>query len=164
MSMQKVQEFHEAFGCGVNAAPTVLDVGMGGTAPLNTVADEMGKLAGYLKWNAKTANFSNRSEEGLALIRAQLMVEELGEVIREMANAGDLATILHELTDLEYVVKGTFLSYGLQEVRPAAFLRVHAANMSKLDKDGKPIIDPSGRTVKSKFFQPADLTDLINGN
>ena len=66
---------------------------------------------------------------------------------------------LKELADLVYVCyqyaenMGWFLDEALD--------RVHKSNMSKLDKDGKPIYREDGKVLKGPNYQPPDLTDLI---
>lgn len=159
--MDRVREFHEAFDCGLSDRPRILDVGIDGTVSLNTAADKLDWAAKYLKIQAKRANENGREEEGLALIRGQIMIEELEEVLREMANAGDLSTILAELTDLDYVVKGTFLAYGLQDLKESAMDEIHRANMSKLFPDGKPRLDESGRVMKPEGFIKANIRKLF---
>lgn len=43
----------------------------------------------------------------------------------------------------------------------AAFLRVHASNMSKLGEDGKPIRRSDGKIQKGPNYKPANLLDLV---
>lgn len=67
--------------------------------------------------------------------------------------------ILDALCDMMYVVIGTGLALGfdLEE----AFNRVHASNMTKLGKDGKPVYDGNGKVMKGPDFKKPDLEDLI---
>ena len=66
---------------------------------------------------------------------------------------------LKELADLVYVCyqyaenMGWFLDEALD--------RVHASNMSKLCKDGKPIYRDDGKVLKGPDYEPPTLTDLI---
>ena len=66
---------------------------------------------------------------------------------------------LKELADLVYVCyqyaenMGWFLDEALN--------RVHLSNMSKLDKDGKPIYREDGKVLKGPDYKPPDLSDLI---
>lgn len=53
-------------------------------------------------------------EPGQRLVRAQLMLEELAEVTEAAAN-GDLLATLCEALDLQYVVDGTFVVYGIDQ-------------------------------------------------
>ena len=66
---------------------------------------------------------------------------------------------LKELADLVYVCyqyaenMGWFLDEALD--------RVHASNMSKLGKDGKPIYRDDGKVLKGPDYEPPTLMDLI---
>jgi len=66
---------------------------------------------------------------------------------------------LKELADLVYVCyqyaenMGWFLDEALD--------RVHKSNMSKLDKDGKPIYREDGKVLKGPDYKPPDLSDLF---
>lgn len=157
--MERVKQFHKAFGCPVNVEPVLLKTDLV-CDDLLAVSNRLLELAGHLKGLANTLN---PSEKGLVVLRAQLMVEELGELIGEMGTANSLPRLLGELTDLDYVIKGTYLAYGLADFKETASDEIHKANMSKLDDDGDPIIDKSGRVVKSSNFRPANLERLFNG-
>jgi predicted HAD superfamily Cof-like phosphohydrolase len=104
------------------------------------------------------------------LLRHELLNEELTEYFIACEN-GDKVGILDALVDIEYVLKGTIVSHGMQNVFNEAFKRVHENNMSKL-VDGKPLInevgtehyDPSksiGKVLKPKGYKPVDLSDLV---
>jgi predicted HAD superfamily Cof-like phosphohydrolase len=69
------------------------------------------------------------------------------------------AHALKELADLVYVCyqMAAFLSVDLDE----AFDRVHASNMSKLDDNGKPIYNASGKVMKGPNYKEPDLSDLV---
>lgn len=66
---------------------------------------------------------------------------------------------LHELSDLVYVCFQYAASqeWDLDE----AMRRVHRANMSKLDEDGKPIRRQDGKILKGPNYQPPNFTDLV---
>lgn len=69
------------------------------------------------------------------------------------------AHALKELADLVYVCyqMAAFLSVDLD----GAFDRVHASNMSKLDDNGKPIYNASGKVMKGPNYKEPDLSDLV---
>jgi hypothetical protein len=50
--------------------------------------------------------------------------------------------------------------YG-EEVFVEAFSRVHTSNMSKLDKNGDPILRDDGKVMKGPDYQKPTLTDLL---
>lgn len=53
------------------------------------------------------------------------------------------------------------LEYYGEETFRDAFNRVHASNMSKLGKDGKPIIREDGKVMKGPDYRAPDLSDLV---
>ncbi len=88
----------------------------------------------------------------LTMFRLRFLAEELREISEELGatfdyklhdrhgTSGafyredhpiDLAKVLRELVDLDYVHKGTVLQLGLENVYGEAWRRVHAANMEK---------------------------------
>ena len=102
-------------------------------------------------------------------LRADLLDEELLEYI-DANRERNLVEVLDALADQLYIVYGTIISHGLQDVIEEAFDRVHKSNMSKLGEDGKPIINgegyldtsrPLGKVLKSKNYVPVDLKDLV---
>ncbi len=96
-------------------------------------------------------------------LRINLLAEELDE-LKEALAAGDIVEVLDALTDLQYVLDGAYLSFGLHDVKDAAFNEVQRSNMSKLGEDGKPIRRESdGKVLKGpNFFEP-DLSQFIKG-
>lgn len=99
------------------------------------------------------------SPETIAL-RVSLIQEELNEY-QEAAEAHDLVGIADALSDLMYVVLGTYVSHGLQDVAEALFAEVHASNMSKLDADGRVIYRSDGKVLKSNLWRPPDLKGIL---
>ena len=92
--------------------------------------------------------------------RIQMMQEELSEVVEAIKQA-DLSQIGKELADLLYLLLGTVHTYGLGERFEAIFDEVHRSNMSKLDKNGKPILQENGKVIKSDKFSPADIGAIL---
>ncbi|MCX6027873.1 MAG: hypothetical protein NT169_01055 [Chloroflexi bacterium] len=95
-------------------------------------------------------------------LRVSLIQEELDEY-RRAAAAHDLVAVADALTDLTYVVFGSYVSHGLQDVGEALFDEVHRSNMSKLDEDGRVIYRADGKVLKSKRWSPPDLTGILAG-
>lgn len=96
-------------------------------------------------------------------LRINLLAEELEE-LQEALTQGDVVEVLDALTDLQYVLDGAYLSFGLQDVKKAAFDEVHASNMSKLGEDGKPIRRESdGKVMKGPNYWKPDLSKFIDG-
>jgi len=105
-------------------------------------------------------------------LRRSLITEEYQELMEEISSISlDLArgrkppierkaNLLKELCDLQYVISGLAVAFGLP-LQPA-FNRVHASNMSKLDADGNPIYREDGKVMKGPNYRPPNLEDLIN--
>lgn len=93
-------------------------------------------------------------------LRARLLAEELAEY-EAAAAAGDIVAVADALTDLAYVLFGTYLTHGLQEIADALFDEVHRSNMSKLDENGQPIYRADGKVLKSSRFSEPDLKRIL---
>ncbi|MCB1782919.1 MAG: nucleoside triphosphate pyrophosphohydrolase family protein [Alphaproteobacteria bacterium] len=101
------------------------------------------------------------SDEKTRQLRINLLAEELDE-LKEALAQGDLLETLDALIDLQYVLDGAFLSFGLQHVKQAAFDEVHRSNMSKLGEDGKPIRRESdGKVMKGPNYFKPDLAQYV---
>jgi len=68
-----------------------------------------------------------------ALFRAGFLQEELDELTQAILD-NDIVEIADALIDLQYVLDGTILEYGLTTKKEALFNEVHASNMSKACK------------------------------
>lgn len=103
----------------------------------------------------------NLSCEQTKQLRINLLQEELNELKEALENNDPLET-LDALIDLQYVLDGAFLSFGLQDVKMAAFEEVHRSNMSKLGEDGKPIRRPEdGKVMKGPNYFKPDLAQFV---
>lgn len=71
----------------------------------------------------------------------------------------DLVELADAMADLDYVVEGTRLEYGI-DGRPVA-AEVHRSNMAKLGPDGRPIKRADGKTVKPPSWTPPDIEGVL---
>lgn len=95
-------------------------------------------------------------------LRINLLAEELDELKGALAE-GDIVEALDALVDLQYVLDGAFLSFGLQDLKTPAFEEVQRSNMSKLGKDGKPVVRESdGKILKGPDYFKPDLTQFFD--
>lgn len=102
------------------------------------------------------------SDADLNAFRIRLLQEELDE-LKEALAAGDIVETLDALTDIQYVLDGAYLSFGLHPVKTAAFEEVQRSNMSKLGEDGKPILRESdGKVLKGPNYFKPDLGQFID--
>ena len=105
----------------------------------------------------------NIADEKTNALRINLLAEELDELKEALAD-GDLVEVLDALTDLQYVLDGAYLSFGLHDVKMAAFNEVHRSNMSKLGEDGKPIRRESdGKVLKGPSYFKPDMAQFVKG-
>ena len=103
-----------------------------------------------------TAKIPERVFEG----RLKLLQEELEEY-RRAVEAGDLVEVADALTDMLYILLGTYIAHGLQGLAVELFDEVHRSNMSKLDENGQPILNREGKVEKSALFSRPDLGPIL---
>lgn len=94
------------------------------------------------------------------LLRYKLMREENEEYL-EAAQKGDLVEVADALGDMLYILCGTILKHGLQDKIAEVFEEIQRSNMSKLDKDGKPIYREDGKVLKSDLYFKPDIRSIL---
>lgn len=156
-----VHEFHRAFGVEVQETPGLPEHPDGSVHESETVvelcrlSDDMRHLGEELHTAAEQCSGDTR------LLRLQLLQEELAE-LAEAIYQEDLVACLDALCDLQYVLDGTILSLGMQDIFWEAFVEVHKSNMTKLDAQGNPVVNEAGSVVKSDQFREPDLHQFID--
>ena len=93
-------------------------------------------------------------------LRFNLMKEENEEYL-EAAKRGDIVEIADALGDQLYILCGTILRHGLQDKIVEVFQEIQRSNMSKLDKDGKPIYREDGKVMKSDLYFRPDIKSIL---
>ena len=92
------------------------------------------------------------SSEKVNKLRYDLINEELQELKSAIDNK-DLLEVADALTDILYVTYGAGHAFGIDLDK--CFQEVQNSNMSKLDENGKPIYNESGKVMKGpKYFKP----------
>tara|TARA_B100000609_G_C17105092_1_gene376728 strand:+ start:286 stop:687 length:402 start_codon:yes stop_codon:yes gene_type:complete len=94
------------------------------------------------------------------LLRYRLMHEENEEYLQACKD-GDLVEIADALGDLLYIWCGSVLKHGLQDVIEDVFNEIQRSNMSKLDKDDKPIFREDGKVMKSDLYFKPDIKAIL---
>jgi len=94
------------------------------------------------------------------MLRYKLMREENEEYL-EAAEKGDLVEIADALGDMMYILCGTILTHGLQDKIEEVFEEIQRSNMSKLDKDGRPIYREDGKVMKSELYFKPDIAGIL---
>ncbi len=102
-------------------------------------------------------------DEDQAALRHRLMQEELDEYL-QAAKDNDLIEVADALGDQLYILCGTILKHGLQEVIVEVFNEIQRSNMSKLGADGKPIYREDGKVLKGPNYFKPNIEALLNKN
>ena len=92
-------------------------------------------------------------------LRIDLIKEELDELIGAMKNK-DLLEVADALTDILYVTYGAGHAFGIDLDK--CFDEVQNSNMSKLDENGKPIYNDSGKVMKGPNYFKPDLSKFVS--
>ena len=141
----------------------------------------------------RTFNHPVQAEPGLPpedrrRLRIALLAEELDELKKAVADE-DLVEIADALCDLQYVLSGAILEFGLGDKFKALFEEVQRSNMSKacnsraeaettvkhyketrgfdsyiVEEDGRFLVYRQGdhKTLKSINYSPADLKSILS--
>ena len=106
----------------------------------------------------------------LANLRFELMKEENEEYMQAVIDK-DVVEVADALGDQLYILIGTILSHGMQEVIVDVFNEIHRSNMSKLDENGKPIINGQngvlditrelGKVLKSPIYSKPNFDKIL---
>ena len=99
------------------------------------------------------------STDKINKLRIDLIKEELDELIGAMKNK-DLLEVADALTDILYVTYGAGHAFGIDLDK--CFDEVQNSNMSKLDENGKPIYNESGKVMKGPNYFKPDLSKFVN--
>ena len=85
-------------------------------------------------------------------LRISLINEELEE-LKKAIEDNDILEVADALTDILYVAYGAGHAFGINLDK--CFNEVQEANMSKLDSNGKPIYNETGKVMKGpNYFKP----------
>ena len=99
------------------------------------------------------------SSDKINTLRYDLIKEELEELKIAMENK-DLLEVADALTDILYVTYGAGHAFGIDLDK--CFEEVQSSNMSKLDENGEPIYNETGKVMKGpKYFKP-NLNQFVN--
>ena len=91
-------------------------------------------------------------------LRYNLIKEELDELSVAIENK-DIIEVADALTDLLYVVYGAGHAFGINLDK--CFEEVQRSNMSKLNKDGKPIYNENGKVMKGPNYSKPNLKQFL---
>jgi predicted HAD superfamily Cof-like phosphohydrolase len=66
------------------------------------------------------------------------------------------------LGDMLYILFGTIITHGMQDVIDEVFEEIQRSNMSKLGSDGKPIYREDGKVLKGPNYFKPDIAKILN--
>lgn len=99
---------------------------------------------------------TGKLKDGLEKLRFDLMAEENGEYL-EAAKKGNVVEVADALGDMLYILCGTIIEHGMQNVIDDVFEEIHRSNLSKLDENGDPIYREDGKVIKGPNYFPPNL-------
>ena len=98
------------------------------------------------------------ASDKINLLRYELIKEELDEFKVALEN-NNLLEVADALTDILYVTYGAGHAFGIDLDK--CFEEVQNSNMSKLDRNGKPIYNDMGKVMKGENYFKPDLSKFI---
>ena len=118
------------------------------------------KVGVFMKtFGQEVKNKPSFSTDKINKLRIDLINEELKELIDAMKNK-DLLEVADALTDILYVTYGAGHAFGIDLDK--CFEEVQNSNMSKLDKNGKPIFNNAGKVMKGPNYHKPNLSKFVN--
>ena len=99
------------------------------------------------------------STDKINKLRLDLIKEEFDE-LKDAIDKKDLLEVADALTDILYVTYGAGHAFGIDLDK--CFDEVQNSNMSKLDENGKPIYNDSGKVMKGPNYFKPNLSKFIN--
>jgi predicted HAD superfamily Cof-like phosphohydrolase len=99
------------------------------------------------------------STDKINKLRIDLIKEELQE-LREAMDNKDLLEVADALTDILYVTYGAGHAFGIDLDK--CFEEVQNSNMSKLDENGEPIYNESGKVMKGPNYFKPNLSKFVS--
>lgn len=144
MTIEQVREFHHAFGVEDASTPSVRTKEVR-ELRVRLIAEELCELCCALGVDLSLDAIGRNCDYEVKAISDDESVDLVG--------AADA------LADLDYVIQGANLAFGLpaQEITN----EVHRSNMSKLGADGKPIRRADGKVLKGPAYSPPDIARLL---
>lgn len=96
-------------------------------------------------------------------LRHNLMEEENNEYL-DACKDGNIFEIADALGDQLYILCGTILKHGLQDKIIEVFSEIQRSNMSKLGKNGEPLLRADGKILKGPDYSPPDIQKILDSH
>ena len=117
------------------------------------------KVGIFMKtFGQEVKNQPSLSSKKINNLRYDLIKEELAE-LKDAMEKKDLLEVADALTDILYVTYGAGHAFGIDLDK--CFEEVQNSNMSKLDENGKPIYNESGKVMKGPNYFKPDLSKFV---
>ena len=100
-------------------------------------------------------------DESTMNLRFTLMDEENKEYLEAIKN-NDMIEVADALGDMLYILCGTIITHGMQDVIDKLFEEIQRSNMSKLGNDGKPIYRKDGKVLKGPNYFKPNIAKILN--
>ena len=94
-------------------------------------------------------------------LRFKLMSEENEEYL-DATNNNDIIEVADALGDMLYILCGTIIEHGMQDIIEPVFDEIQKSNMSKLGEDGNPIFREDGKVMKGPNYFKPDFKKFFN--
>ena len=118
------------------------------------------KVGVFMKtFNQDVKDSSSLSTDKINSLRISLINEELEE-LKQAISEKNLTEVADALTDILYVTYGAGHAFGINLDK--CFEEVQNSNMSKLDKNGKPIYNEAGKVMKGPNYFKPNLSKFVN--
>ena len=118
------------------------------------------KVGKFMKtFGQEVKNKANFPTTKIIDLRYDLIREELEELKTALDNK-DIKEVADALTDILYVTYGAGHAFGIDLDK--CFEEVQNSNMSKLDKNGKPIYNEYGKVMKGPNYFKPNLEKFLN--
>lgn len=145
-TIEKVQEFHAAFGHPIADGPDPATKALR-ELRVKLIAEELTELCDALGVELEVIR---SAKDGDWRIKVEATADDEDVDLVEAADA---------LGDLDYVVSGANLVFGF----PAedVITEIHRANMSKLGEDGRPIYREDGKVLKGPNYTPPNVAAVL---
>ncbi|APL99351.1 nucleotide pyrophosphohydrolase [Bordetella phage FP1] len=148
-TIDRVREFHEAFGHPVTATPDPMTKALR-ELRVKLIAEELTELCDALGVDLEVIR---SAKDGEWRVKVEATADDEDVDLVEAADA---------LGDLDYVVAGANLVFGFPAQDVSA--EIHRANMSKLGADGKPIYREDGKVMKGPNYTPPNVAGVLSGS
>ena len=94
-------------------------------------------------------------------LRHSLMQEENNEYLKAV-DEKNLIEVADALGDMLYILCGTILTHGFQNLIEDIFDEIQSSNMSKLGDGGKPIYRNDGKVLKGPNYKKPNIKKILN--